>query len=105
MKEIKSMTQKEIVLQKIWDLFNLLRSEITSDDYSVILLFIYLRSDNIISDNLLMDQPSKHTLIQLMNKVDNSKKKVFDIYIPSIEGMSEKSLNQIIGLLVSINID
>jgi type I restriction enzyme M protein len=105
MKEIKSMTQKEIVLQKIWDLFNLLRSEITSDDYSVILLFIYLRSDNIISDNLLMDQSSKHTLIQLMNKVDNSKKKVFDIYVPSIEGMSEKSLNQIIGLLVSINID
>lgn len=104
MKDFNSMTDKEIVLQKVWMLFDVLRSDANTEDYSVILLFIYLRSENLIAQHLLSEHHPKHVFIQLMQNAESeSIQKVFDVFSPSVDRLSERSLTNIIDLLSSID--
>ncbi|MFT4757075.1 MAG: type I restriction enzyme M protein, partial [Vicingaceae bacterium] len=66
--------------------------------------FIYLRSENIISQKLLHDNDSKNALIQSMYKVDDAiAKEVFDVFRPSVDFLSDTSIRQVVDLLVSID--
>ena len=104
MKDTNSMSDKEIVLQKVWKLFNVLRNDLNTDDYTVVLPFIYFRSENLIAQQLQNEPQPKQELIQILKNAENETiQKVFDVFIPSIERLSEKSLNHIIDLLYSIN--
>lgn len=104
MKDFNSMSDKEIVLQKVWMLFDVLRSDVNTEDYSVILLFIYLRSENLIAQHLLNERHPKHVFIQLLQNAESeSIQKVFDVFSPSVDRLSERSLNSIIDLLSSID--
>ncbi len=106
MKEFNSMSDREIVLEKVWKLFDVLRNDINTEDYSVVLLFIYLRSENFVTQQLFHDNESKQALIHLMKDANNSAlQKVFGVFLPSIERLSERSLNHIIDLLSSIDSD
>ena len=104
MKDFNSMSDKEIVLQKVWMLFDVLRSDVNTEDYSVVLLFIYLRSENLITQDLLNEREPKHVFIQLLQNAESeSIQKVFDVFSPSLDKLSERSLNNIIDLLSSID--
>lgn len=104
MKDFNSMSDKEIVLQKVWMLFDILRSDVNTEDYSVVLLFIYLRSENLIAQHLLNERHPKHVFIQLLQNAESeSIQKVFDVFSSSLDKLSERSLNNIIDLLSSID--
>lgn len=104
MKDFNSMSDKEIVLQKVWMLFDVLRSDVNTEDYSVVLLFIYLRSENLIAQHLLNERHPKHVFIQLLQNAESeSIQKVFDVFSSSLDKLSERSLNNIIDLLSSID--
>lgn len=104
MKDFNSMSDKEIVLQKVWKLFDILRSDLNTEEYSVVLLFIYLRSENLLSQNLLSEQNKKDVLSQILLSAGNDAiKKVFDVFSPSVKRLSEESLNDVIDLLFSID--
>ena len=104
MKDFNSMSDKEIVLQKVWKLFDILRSDLNTEEYSVVLLFIYLRSENLLSQNLLSEHNKKDVLSQILLSAGNDViKKVFDVFTPSVEKLSEGSLDNVIDLLFSID--
>ena len=104
MKGFNSMSDKEIVLQKVWKLFDILRSDLNTEEYSVVLLFIYLRSENLLSQNLLSEHNKKDVLSQILLSAGNDViKKVFDVFTPSVEKLSEGSLDNVIDLLFSID--
>jgi len=106
MKDLNSMNDREIVLQKVWQLFDVLRSDFNSEDFSVVLLFVYLRSENLITQELLNEPQPKHLFIQLLQNAESeSIQKVFDVFLPSIERLSEISVNNITDLLCSIDSD
>ena len=66
---------------RIWKLFDVLRSDVNTEDYSVVLLFIYLRSENLIAQHLLNERHPKHVFIQLLqNAKSESLQKVFDVF-------------------------
>lgn len=98
------MSNREIVLQKVWKLLDVLRSDINFEDYSVVLLFIYLRSENLIAQQLLHEYKPKQSLfLELKNANDVNVQKVFDVFLPSIERLNEQSINHIVDLLSSID--
>ena len=89
---------------RIWKLFDVLRSDVNTEDYSVVLLFIYLRSENLIAQHLLNERHPKHVFIQLLqNAKSESLQKVFDVFFPSVDRLSERSVNNIIDLLSAID--
>lgn len=78
---------------RIWKLFDVLRSDVNTEDYSVVLLFIYLRSENLIAQHLLNEHHPKHVFIQLLENAENeSLQKVFDVFFPSVDRLSERSI-------------
>jgi len=89
---------------RIWKLFDVLRSDVNTEDYSVVLLFIYLRSENLIAQHLLNEHHPKHVFIQLLQNTESkSLQKVFDVFFPSVNRLSERSVNKIINLLSAID--
>ena len=94
------MTKKD---PKISKLFDLLRKEVTPDSYSVVLPIIYLRTTNTISPNLLSNEDVKGTLIQHMKNVEEATlKEVYSFFLPFIEDLSNRTIRDIINILLSI---
>lgn len=103
MKKVTAMSDKEIVLQKVWNLVDIVREDASIDDYHIVLLFIYLRSENLIAEHLLNEPYPKHAFIQLLQNAESeSIQKVFDVFAPSIQLVSERSLKKVVDLLFSI---
>ena len=95
MKKVTAMSDKEIVLQKVWNLVDIVREDASIDDYHIVLLFIYLRSENLIAEHLLNEPYPKHAFIQLLQNAESeSIQKVFDVFAPSIQLVSERSLKK-----------
>ena len=89
---------------RIWKLFGILRSDLRTEDYSIILLLIYLRSKNLISKQLLGEIQPKSLLIHILNEEkDVSIKSLYDVFLPLIKKLSEKSMNLVVNLLSSID--
>ncbi len=104
MKKFNSMSDREIVLQNVWRLFDVLRHDLNTEDYSVILLFLYLRSTNTITEQLPYMQEHKEALVQMLkNTNDISVKRVFQIFLPSLERLSEQTINDLVEVLISID--
>lgn len=104
MMKVNSMSERDKVLEKVWHLFDVLRGDINTEDYFVILLFIYLRSENIISERLQHDRDSKNTLIWAINDIrEPSCQEVFNILEPLIKALSNSTIIQVIDLLLSID--
>ena len=104
MKNVSLMNDKEVVLRKVWGLFDVLRGDVNTEDYSVVLLFVYLRSENLIAQHLLNEPHPKHVFIQLLQNAESeSIQKVFNVFSPSVDRLSERSLNNIFDLLSSID--
>jgi type I restriction enzyme M protein len=105
-KESKSMEEKVIVMKSIWKLFDVLRGDLNTEDYSIILLFIYLRSENIISEKTILSSEIKSTILHL-DHFEEDKGKVFheviNIFYPFIEMLSESTIRQLVGILSSID--
>ena len=59
MMNFDSMNDKKMVSQNIWKLFDVFRGSISTEDYYIILLFIYLRSENLLNQALLDNQNPK----------------------------------------------
>ena len=96
MKEIKN---------KIWELFGLLRGEINSDDYSVVLLLIYLQSKNLLV-KILNDKNPKESLIKVLECINDSKlSKVYEVFLPVIINIDAKLLSHLLEKLTSIDPD
>ena len=89
---------------RIWKLFGILRNDLRTEDYSIILLLIYLRSKNLISKQLLGEIQPKSLLIHILNEEkDVSIKSLYDVFLPLIKKLSEKSMNLVVNLLSSID--
>ena len=56
---------------RIWQLFNLLRRDLHSEDYSLVLLLIYLRSENLISEKLNVNNRPKSSLVTIMKETED----------------------------------
>jgi type I restriction enzyme M protein len=96
-----------MVLQnKIGELFRLLRGEIRAENYTVILLFIYLRSTNLFSEITQNEENQKESLIEVLkNTNETTPKKIFNVFLPTINKLSEQSISDVIELLKSIDSD
>jgi type I restriction enzyme M protein len=96
-----------MVLQnKIGELFRLLRGEIRAENYTVILLFIYLRSTNLFSDITQNEENQKESLIEVLkNTNETTLKKIFNVFLPTINKLSEQLISDVIELLKSIDSD
>ena len=78
------MSDQEIVMKKVWNLFDMLRGDINTEDYSVVLLFIYLRSETVISEKLLHSNNIKSELLQLIRQeIDASTRDYYHQYFSS----------------------
>lgn len=102
------MSDQEIVMKKVWNLFDMLRGDINTEDYSVVLLFIYLRSETVIAEKLLNSNNIKSELLQLIHQViDASTNEVLhdvvNIFQPSLEILSERTVQHIVEALISID--
>ena len=88
---------------KIWKLFDVLRGE-RLEDYNIILLFIYLRSENIISEKLLKENDLKASILNKLVNGDNSiLNRVYDVFITKINRLNQNSIERIIDILNSID--
>ena len=96
-----------MVLQnKIGELFRLLRGEIRAENYTVILLFIYLRSTNLFSDITQNEENQKESLIEVLkNTNETTLRKIFNVFLPTINKLSEQSISDVLELLKSIDSD
>jgi type I restriction enzyme M protein len=102
MKNFDSMNDKKMVSQNIWKLFDAFRGSISTEDYYIILLFIYLRSENLLNQALLDDQNPKNALIDILkNAKSSSIQNVFDVFEPLISRVSETTLAQAIEILLT----
>jgi len=94
----------EEIKKKIWVLFGLLRGEIKTEDYSVLLLLIYLQSKDLVSEILRSDINHKELLIKVLNNTnDSTLLKVFEVFIPTIESLSKQTISHLLEILTSIN--
>ena len=89
--------------KKIGELFRLLRFDLMSNNYSVVLLLIYLKSKNYLT-KILNDKNPKESLLEYLKITDDSKlSKVYDIYLPTIKILSEQTINRLLEILDSID--
>jgi type I restriction enzyme M protein len=96
-----------MVLQnKIGELFRLLRGEIRAENYTVILLFIYLRSTNLFSDITQNEENQKESLIEVLkNTNDTTLQKIFNVFLPVINNLSKQLICDVLELLKSVDSD
>jgi type I restriction enzyme M protein len=89
---------------RIWQLFNLLRGDLHSEDYSLVLLLIYLRSENLISEKLNVNNGPKSSLVTIMKETEDViVQKIYQSFLPIVEGLSKESIRLIIDLLNSVD--
>ena len=89
---------------RIWQLFNLLRGDLHSGDYSLVLLLIYLRSENLISEKLNVNNRPKSSLVTIMKETEDvTVQKIYQSFLPLIEGLSKESIRLIVDLLNSVD--
>lgn len=101
--ESDNMTVLQI---KIRELFRLLRGEIRVENYTVILLFIYIRSTNLFSDITQNQKDQKGSLINVLkNTNETTLQKIFNVFLPVISKLSEQSISDVLELLKSIDSD
>lgn len=91
---------------KIWKLFDLLRNDIQTEDYSIVLLFIYLRAENLISEQLVKNSQPKHCLIDILSKTkDVNILSIYKVFLPSLKKLNEEKISLIVELLNTIDSD
>ena len=89
---------------RIWQLFNLLRGDLHSGDYSLVLLLIYLRSENLISEKLNVNNRPKSSLVTIMKETEDvTVQKIYQSFLPFIEGLSKESIRLIVDLLNTVD--
>lgn len=95
-----------VLKNKIGELFRVLRGEIRAEDYTVILLLIYLRSTNSFSDITQNEENQKESLIKVLkNTNETTLQKIFNVFLPTINKLSEQSISDILEILKSIDSD
>ena len=94
----------EEIKNKIWELFRLLRGEINTADYSIVLLLINLQSNNLLAEILRSDTKHKESLIKVLDNTNNSTlSEVFKVFLPTIKSLGEQTISQILEILNSID--
>ena len=95
-----------VLQNKIRELFRLLRGEIRVENYTVILLFIYIRSTNLFSDITQNQKDQKGSLINVLkNTNETTLQKIFNVFLPVINKLSKQSISDVLELLKSIDSD
>lgn len=101
----------DAVKSKIWEMFDVLRTEqnVTSEfDYHLVLLLLSVYKDNLISIDIVnKNHPSKMRLIEQLriadNELSNQYNPIIHNFEPSLQRLSENGLQQLLNLLVEIN--
>ena len=89
---------------EIWRLFDLLRNDIQTEDYSIVLLFIYLRSENLISEQLVKNSQPKHSLMDILTKTkDVNILSIYKVFLPTLKKLNEENIILIVDLLNTID--
>jgi len=96
---------------KIWKIFDLFRGRVPVQDYYIFLLFIYLRSENIISEKLNKDGHPRTSLVKLMSNWDRDPlqeisdlRKIYKVFLPVYGSLDEKQTHGIIEILNSVDV-
>lgn len=105
--KLEDIMPVEAIEQRIWKIFNILRSEaIPSDDYYFVLFLLSLYKDGIISNKILSDQFDPHN--KLNKLISGSDHEDLQYYLPiygsfeaTIRSISSKGLIEIIEMLTN----
>ena len=100
------MNDKKLVLRKIWELFSYIRrkSNLDRNELFTLPFFVYLYSNNYIPESLLVERNPKEAFLDILQKAKNDdEQKIFNVFIPFIENLSEPSLCAIFQRLSQIN--
>jgi len=96
---------------KIWKIFDLFRDRLPVQDYYIFLLFIYLRSENIISEKLNKDSHPRTSLLKLMSNWDRDVlqeisviQRIYNVFLPIYGRLSDEQTHEIIEILNSIDV-
>jgi len=99
----------DAVTQKIWTIFDILRSEsIASEEYHVILFLLSLYKDGIISSELLSEKvESQQRLLASINGADaliaQQYLKIYQSFEPALKRISSKGLNFLLQAMSNID--
>ena len=102
----------KVVIDKIRKIFDFLKTEITTEQYSVVLLLIYLHSKKMLAKTITTDKSTVEThydkklLIKVLYDIGNpSLNKVCKIFLPTIISLRGRTLSTVLNFINSIDSD